>query len=119
MSNVSGMNLKEDPNKSINGKHFKIKVLAQNKLKIVDYPDIYTHYVTNGIIKQVKLPQVINFKPYFEEKYLIDPMLQCYDFMKLDHPLFTHIAYKTLSHFYNKYKTHPQSWNLEDCEEFL
>lgn len=99
INNVDGM---IDPQgKSINGSLHKMKTINKSTFSIENTSQ-YSKYIRNGTAKLVKTPIALQFKPIHEILLAptLDPTLALSDYMKLDNPLFTHIAYEALSSFY-------------------
>ena len=102
---VKGMRTKSDEEQSINGKIFTIKVINPQSFSF-DEEDLrqYTPYEGNGIAKQIKVPQQIEFKTIKEmeegelngEEALLDANLIISDFEKLPNKLAAHRIYKGL-----------------------
>lgn len=52
---------------SINGRVFKVKVINWNSFSIGDTTN-FKPYLRNGIVKNIKLPKVVNYKS-FEDSF--------------------------------------------------
>jgi hypothetical protein len=48
---------------TINGRVFKVKVINWNSFSIGDTTN-FKPYLRNGIVKNIKLPKVVNYKPF-------------------------------------------------------
>jgi hypothetical protein len=70
----------------------------------------------------VKTPLKLSFKPLYEaleaSEPPLDDNLRTSDFMKLDNPILTHIAFESLSIFYEKPKFDAYSIELFTAECF-
>lgn len=65
ITNIKGMKLKTDENKSINETVHKIKIINKNSFKIGDTTQ-FTEYQGNGLVKNLKIPIEVSFKSYEE-----------------------------------------------------
>lgn len=94
----------------------QIRVLGPYTFSIGDTSK-YSDYVRGGIVTQVKMPKIINFKPLSEA--LKDPEFVITDFGKFDHAPQLHLAFKTLYQFIQDNGRKPKPWNKEDASEFV
>lgn len=94
----------------------KIKVLGPYTFSIGNTQN-FSDYVRGGIVAQVKMPKVIEFKPFEEAN--MNPEFIMSDFAKFDHPQQIHIAFTALARFAEKNGRNPRPWNVEDAQEFL
>lgn len=94
----------------------KIKVLGPYTFSIGNTQN-FSDYVRGGIVTQVKMPKVIEFKPFEEAN--MNPEFIMSDFAKFDHPQQIHIAFTALARFAEKNGRNPRPWNVEDAQEFL
>lgn len=98
--------------KSINGTLHKMKTINKSTFSIQDTSG-FSKYLRNGTAKLVKTPITLQFQPIHDllqqSPPLLDPTLAFSDYMKLDNPLLTHIAYETMS---------KKSFVIFDHEEF-
>ena len=112
--------LKDQP-ESINEVPFKVKVINYNSFYIGDTRG-FEPYIRGGLVKQIKIPFDVEFKPYHDiystEKPLFEPNLEFHDFMKIDHPRILHLAYLTLAEFTSTKRHLPRPYNLADAKEF-
>lgn len=95
----------------------KIKVLGPYTFSIGDTTN-YSEYKRGGIVTQVKMPKLINFKSLRES--IKSPEFIITDFGKFDNPEQLHLAFLTL-HEYKKHNNNntPRSWNQNDADEFI
>lgn len=94
----------------------QIRVLGPYTFSIGD-TNKYSDYVRGGIVTQVKMPKIINFKPLSEA--LKEPEFLITDFGKFDHAPQLHLAFKTLHQFVEQKGRMPKPWNKEDASDFL
>lgn len=94
----------------------KIKVLGPYTFSIGD-TTTYSDYTRGGIVTQVKMPKIVNFKSLNDA--LKEPEFVITDFGKFDHPTQLHLAFKALSLFENTHGRRPKPWNLDDSKEFV
>lgn len=105
-----------DGSKSINGTLHKMKTINKSTFSIED-TTMFSTYVRNGTAKLVKTPITLQFKPIHE--LLVEPQpeldlnMSQSDFMKLDNPLLTHVAYEALSTLY------PRQLHIEELNKFI
>jgi hypothetical protein len=97
ISDIVGMQSKSDVSKSINGTIHKVTVINKTSLSISDTTE-FTPYERNGILRLVKTPIQVKFAPLKQildvnNDLPFDELLLQSDFMKLDNPLFSHIAF--------------------------
>lgn len=94
----------------------QIRVLGPYTFSVGD-TSTYSDYIRGGIVTQVKMPKVINFKPL--SAALKDPEFVITDFGKFDHPPQLHLAFKTLHRFEKSQARKPKPWSKEDGREFV
>lgn len=94
----------------------KIKVLGPYTFSIGDTSK-FSKYERGGIVTQVKMPKVLNFKPLKES--LKSPEYVFTDFGKFEHPQQLHLAFQSLHRFIEKHGKVPKPWSKEDAAEFL
>lgn len=94
----------------------KIKVLGPYTFSIGDTSS-YSAYIQGGIASQVKMPKNLKFLPLKES--LSKPEIVISDFGKFDHPQQIHLGFLTLHQFKENFRRSPQTWNDDDCKEFL
>ncbi|KAK3930977.1 Ubiquitin-like modifier-activating enzyme 1 [Frankliniella fusca] len=94
----------------------KIKVLGPYTFSIGDTKN-FTEYIRGGIVTQVKMPKVVNFKPL--KTALQEPEFVMTDFGKFDYPAQLHVAYTTLHKFEAEHGRLPNAWNTSDADEFV
>ncbi|CAG5089375.1 Similar to UBA1: Ubiquitin-like modifier-activating enzyme 1 (Oryctolagus cuniculus) [Cotesia congregata] len=94
----------------------KIKVLGPYAFSIDDTSS-FSEYVRGGIITQVKMPKVVNFKELGES--LRQPEFIMTDFGKFDHPEQLHLAFITLHEYVKTHGKFPRAWNQEDADAFV
>lgn len=129
ISKVEGMNriviaeVKEgeiEQPKSINDVPIKIKYINTKSFFIGDTRD-YEPYTRGGIIKQIKVPFEIEFKPYHEvystNKPLFDPLCDFLDFMKVDTHQIIHAIYLATDGFKTEHKRLPGAYSLVDAKD--
>jgi hypothetical protein len=116
ITNVEGMHTLTDPTKSINGTVHRIKVISISSFEIGD-TTLFSSHIRNGTVKLVKEPLKVQFMPLSEvvaaTKVPLDGGLAESDFMKMENPMFTHIAYQTMS------TINPKAWDHQDMKEFV
>lgn len=128
-SNVEGMNWKVIPEakegepeqpKSINGIPFQIKYINTKSFKIGDTRD-FEPYVRGGVIKQIKVPFEIEFKPYHEvystDKPMFDPLNDFLDFMKAETHQIIHTIYVAIDFFRVANNRLPNPYSLKDAKD--
>ncbi|KAG8325121.1 E1 ubiquitin-activating protein [Homalodisca vitripennis] len=94
----------------------KIRVLGPYTFSIGDTSN-YSDYIRGGIVTQVKMPKVLNFKPLSQA--LKEPEFLITDFAKFDSAPQLHLAFKTLHQFEQTHSRKPKPWNKEDAAEFV
>lgn len=94
----------------------KIKVLGPYTFSIGDTTG-FKKYERGGIVTQVKMPKLLNFKSFKES--IKNPDYVVTDFGKFDHPSQLHIAYQALHKYIEKHGAAPKPWKQEDTCEFL
>lgn len=99
-----------------NCKPIKIKVLGPYTFSIGDTTG-FTKYQRGGIVTQVKMPKVINFKSLKES--LANPEFVITDFAKFDHPSQLHVGYQALHKFIATHGKKPKPWSIADAQELV
>ncbi|GBP59539.1 Ubiquitin-activating enzyme E1 1 [Eumeta japonica] len=94
----------------------KIKVLGPYTFSIGDTTN-YSKYIRGGIVTQVKMPKIINFKPLQES--FMKPDFLIADFGKFDYPQQLHVAFATLHKFVELEGHPPKPWSHLDANRFL
>lgn len=94
----------------------KIKVLGPYTFSVGDTSN-YGTYIRGGIVKQVKMPTTLHFKPLAEAKK--DPQFLITDFGKFDHPEQLHLAFEALDEFVVQNGRLPTPWSEKDAKTFL
>ncbi|KAK7794144.1 hypothetical protein R5R35_012527 [Gryllus longicercus] len=94
----------------------KIRVLGPYTFSIGDTSK-YAEYIRGGIVTQVKMPKVVNFKSLKDS--IKEPEFVMTDFAKFDRPPQLHRAYATLHKYIEQKGELPKPWNEDDAEAFL
>ncbi|RWS31670.1 hypothetical protein B4U80_01161 [Leptotrombidium deliense] len=94
----------------------KIRVLGPYTFSIGDTSN-FEDYVRGGVVTQVKMPKLINFKSMRES--IKNPEYLMSDFAKMERPPQLHLAFQTLHEFKNKHSRLPESWDTNDSSLFL
>lgn len=94
----------------------KIKVLGPYTFSI-GVTSSFSDYIRGGIVTQVKMPKILNFKPLIES--LKTPEFIMTDFGKFDRPSQLHVAFKTLHEYKKLHNKLPKPWNNEDAASFV
>lgn len=94
----------------------KIKVLGPYTFSIGDTAK-FKSYEHGGIVTQVKMPKVLNFKPFKES--LKCPEFVMTDYSKFDRPQQLHLAFATTHKYIERHGHLPKPWNQNDAEEFI
>ncbi|XVE58985.1 hypothetical protein DITRI_Ditri05aG0007700 [Diplodiscus trichospermus] len=100
----------------IDGKPRKIKNARPYSFTLEEDTTNFGTYIKGGIVTQVKLPKVLNFKPLREA--LKDPgdfLLS--DFSKYDRPPLLHIAFQALDKFISEFGRFPVAGSEEDAQK--
>lgn len=117
----------EDPSdmnmQSLNGTTHKVAVCDKSSFYIGD-TTVYKKYSVNGVVRQMKQGQTINFKTLSQIKEQrqslppFDPTISFSDwnFVSRVYPL--HVAFETLDLFVQKYSRVPSAWGDGDAEIF-
>jgi len=119
---VTGMERKGDPSKSINGTVHTVKTINPFTFTIGDTRD-FEPYKGNGLAKQIKTPKKLNFV-VFQDAFLnltsppFDPNLIVADFEKMEHYKFSHICYHALRKFAETVAEVPLCWSSADAKDF-
>lgn len=100
ITNVKGMESKDQPGVTINETVHKISVINKSSFKIDDTTK-YTEYLGNGLVKNLKIPVEITFKSFEESLNIfnIDQNLGYYDFAKSVNNEILHRCFRALSVF--------------------
>lgn len=93
-----------------------IKVLGPYTFSIGD-TSAFSDYVSGGVVIQVKMPKIQNFKSLRES--LEEPEFFITDFAKFDRPAQLHIAYQALHAYKSRNGALPRSRSQEDADKFL
>lgn len=93
----------------------KIRVLGPYTFSIGETSK-YSEYIRGGIVTQVKMPKIIQFKPLKES--IKEPEFIITDFAKFERPSQIHLAYITLHKFIEQNGEAPKPWNEEDADSF-
>lgn len=126
---VAGMKLKQgekhsDPaikSDSINETIHKITVISVNKFTVGD-TRMYEQYDHNGICKQLRTKQVLEFKTFKEvmlgnnEDLSLDQSMVYSDFTKMANTSLSHVAFEALDTFKKEHKRMPGAWNKKDAD---
>nr|BAN21049.1 ubiquitin-activating enzyme E1 [Riptortus pedestris] len=94
----------------------KIKVLGPYTFSIGNTTS-FSEYSRGGIVQQVKMPKVLQFKSYSEA--IKSPEFIITDFGKFDHPQQLHIAFAALDAYEKEYNHLPKPWNSKDAADFI
>lgn len=94
----------------------KIKVLGPYTFSIGD-TSTYGTYIRGGIVKQVKMPTTLQFKPLAEAKK--NPQFMITDFGKFEYPEQLHLAFEALDEFVVQNGRLPAPWSEKDAKTFL
>lgn len=94
----------------------KIKVLGPYTFSIGDTTK-YSEYIRGGIVTQVKMPKILEFKSLKEA--IKQPEFVIADFGKFDYPDQLHLAFVTLHKYVETKGRLPRPWNQEDAKEFV
>ncbi|XP_049960406.1 ubiquitin-like modifier-activating enzyme 1 [Schistocerca serialis cubense] len=93
----------------------KIKVLGPYTFSIGDTSS-YSKYVSGGIVTQVKVPTVMQFKPLKEA--LKEPEFVITDFSKFERAPQLHLAFQALHKYHEQNGDYPRLWNNDDAAAF-
>lgn len=105
----------------INNRVYKIKVVSWNSFRIGDTRN-FTEYKSNGLCKNIKIPQIVEFKSLtdcskdFEAN--LDSSLGIYDFEKMGDNQKIFLCFQALAHFKQTEKAAPKNWNIQDAGKF-
>lgn len=94
----------------------KIKVLGPYTFSIGDTTN-FSKYIRGGIVTQVKMPKILNFKPLNES--IKEPEFLITDFAKMDYPQQLHVGFYALHKFRDAEGRLPKPWSNEDCAKFM
>ncbi|CAI9743336.1 ubiquitin-like modifier-activating enzyme 1 [Octopus vulgaris] len=94
----------------------KIKVLGPYTFSIGD-TTAHPQYNCGGIVKKVKMPKKLDFKPLREA--IANPEYVVTDFAKFDRPPLLHLAFQALDEYVKTHSSSPRPRNEEDAEKFL
>lgn len=103
-------------NLEINDQAFKIKVTSPTSFQILDFPK-GVKYISGGIVKQLKFPEVINFLPLNES--CREPEFVITDFENFNRPTESHLAFQAVDSFKMKYDSFPSPWNQVDADKYF
>jgi len=107
----------------INGKEFKIKVISPIAFTIEQDTTNWSKYIRNGVVEQIKVPQIIKFKSL--EDSLKAPLgpefppLENPDLEKWGRPEQLHIGLNAILAYHEEYKRLPRLNNEEDAQQLL
>lgn len=94
----------------------KIKVLGPYTFSIGDTSNL-SEYVRGGIVSQVKMPKIVNFKSLRES--INQPEQLITDFAKFDRPSQLHIAFQALHEYKKLTGLLPRPKNKVDIDKFM
>lgn len=94
----------------------KIKVLGPFTFSIGDTTN-FSDYIRGGVVTQVKMPKVLNFKSYQDS--IQEPEFLMTDFGKFDRPAVLHILFQAMHQFIQENGSKPNPWCSDDAEKFL
>ncbi|XP_045773330.1 ubiquitin-like modifier-activating enzyme 1 [Maniola jurtina] len=94
----------------------KIKVLGPFTFSIGDTTN-FSKYQRGGIVTQVKMPKILNFKPLNES--IKNPEFLITDFAKMDYPQQLHVGFLALHKFKDAEGRLPKPWCDEDVVKFM
>ncbi|KRX07628.1 Ubiquitin-conjugating enzyme/RWD-like protein [Pseudocohnilembus persalinus] len=110
---------------SINGTIHTIQTINSNSFYIGDTTK-YSKYIRNGTAKNIKVPtiqshnQLSFYANKKQEEIKFDENMKIHDFMKINHPDFSHILFLAVQQFKqdSKKKQKPGIWDLQDFFNF-
>ena len=103
-------------NVDINNHTFDIKVTSPTSFQILNFPkDV--NYISGGIVKQLKFPELIKFAPLSES--INDPEFVITDFENFNRPKESHLAFQAIDSFKLKHGVFPSPWNQVDADKFI
>ncbi|CAH1403946.1 unnamed protein product [Nezara viridula] len=94
----------------------KIKVLGPYTFSIGNTSN-FGEYIRGGIVQQVKMPKVLQFKSYSEA--LKSPEFIFTDFGKFDHPQQLHVAFKAVESYKKEFGKLPSPWDNKNALDFV
>lgn len=94
----------------------KIKVLGPYTFSIGKTSN-FAEYIRGGIVQQVKMPKVLQFKSYSEA--LKSPEFIFTDFGKFDHPQQLHVAFKATESYKKEFGKLPSPWDSKNASDFV
>lgn len=94
----------------------KIKVLGPYTFSIGNTTS-YSKYIRGGVVTQVKMPKVLNFKKLSDA--LKEPEFLISDFAKFDHPQQLHVAFSALDSYVKQNNSLPKPWDNQCADNFL
>ena len=104
-----------------NCKPKNVKVLSNNSFEIDDTSQ-YSEYISGGIVEEVKIPKIYNFKSLeerFEIPYTEENLPNPIDFSKESTNEIIHIGILALNKFYKEYNGLPELNNEKQANELL
>ena len=107
----------------INGRVFRIQVINSQSFYIGDTRD-FAPYIRNGVVKNLKLPKVVDFKTLEECTKSVgalpfDQNMAIYDFDKMGDNSRIHAAFEVLGEFVAEHKRLPLNWDHADATNFV
>ncbi|XP_063933256.1 ubiquitin-like modifier-activating enzyme 1 [Zophobas morio] len=94
----------------------KVKVTGPYTFEIGDTSS-YSKYVRGGLVQQVKMPKIFEFKSLREQ--LREPRILPFDFSKLDNPIQMHLGFLALDLFSVRQGHLPRPYNSRDLSIFF
>ncbi|KAF5286697.1 hypothetical protein FQA39_LY16180 [Lamprigera yunnana] len=76
-----------------------------------------SEYERGGIVQQVKMPKVLNFKPLKEAIHTPEYLIT--DFAKFERTSQIHLAFSTLHKYIELHGNCPKPWSIADAKEFM
>lgn len=107
----------------INGKEYYIKVISPIAFTIDQDTTNWSKYIRNGVVEQIKVPQIVKFKSLAES--LVAPLrsdlppLENPDLEKWGRPDHLHIGLNAILAYSEEHRRLPRLNNEEDAAEFL
>ena len=97
------INLKSEATSSINKQIFKLSVINRKIVNIGNLSNKYSKHVRNGIIKLIKIPVDITFKPLYEilisKEHASEANFEYTDFSKMDSQNYLNHCFNSLTNF--------------------
>ena len=109
--------------KSINGTQHKVKVVDKSSFYIGD-TTVFKRYMHNGIAKQLKQTETLNFKPLsqlankFKTLPPFDQTISSSDWNFIPRVVPLHVAFQRLDWFVGRYGRLPYAWSDNDANIF-